>query len=109
MNKLNDQVLFKQEKSIYNDHTSRQFCERLENARREEESKKKRVYGDLTKISEKKWRKNQNRSASTDNNIGYYVTTINSSMVNIKDVKRNLHEELHGFSIHNELLNKDII
>jgi hypothetical protein len=106
-NKPNMDAIFKQEKSVHYDANARMFCERLENARKEEDDKKKRVYGDLSKVSEKKWAKSgAHRSASAENTSQFYVATIsNSSMMNV--MKRNLHEELHSIYLHNELLNNE--
>lgn len=112
INKPNYEVLFNQDKSIHYDPTSRQFLERLENARREEQDKKKRVITDLSKISEKKWGKNiKHRSASADYSAFYDKndknTNTGNSMVNINMLMRNLHEELHNFNVENELIEKN--
>lgn len=101
--------LFNQEKSIIFDPNSRQFVERYEKARKEDEEKKKRVVADLTKVSEKKWgKKLTHRSASAENNILFYENSMNNSMVNINAMKRNLHEELHAFDIQNDLLENNL-
>jgi hypothetical protein len=106
-NKPNMDAIFKQEKSVHYDPNARMYCERLENARKEEVDKKKRVFRDLTKVSEKKWGKSgAHRSASADNSSQFYLGTANNaSMMNV--MKRNLHEELHSMYDHNELLNNE--
>jgi hypothetical protein len=57
---------------------------RLESARKEEEEKKKRLKPDLSKVANRKWKKNPE---SVDHH--------NNSMIDMNTIRRNLHYELH--------------
>ena len=92
---------------MQNDPISKLHIDRLEKARREEESKKKRVTADLSKLSEKKWNKTtqrtylKSRASSMDNSI--LVTTesrlpTGSTYRNMNNIKQSLRDDLHKWN-----------
>ncbi len=86
--------MFDQNKNLY-DEKSVKFIERQEQARKEQEYKNKG--GHMIKLSGKKWDKGLRSSSMNQTSI-----LKSSSMMNVKTIKKNLHEELHSLTIYND-------
>ena len=97
MSEPNWDVVFNQDKSITNDRATIQYLERQEKARKEELDKKKRICPDYSKMP---WNRNKNvykqRAISTEMYPQSY--TQNNSILDIKYLKRHLHDELHNLN-----------
>ena len=94
--------MFSEGKSLQNDPVARLHANRLDKARKEEESKKKRVAPNLTKFADKTWNKSYFKSRSIS--MGDASTLLDQSsnkLTNNKSVvkaKKSLHDELHSWN-----------
>ena len=95
--------MFSEGKSLQNDPVTRLHANRLDNARKEEEIKKKRVTPDLTKFADKNWNKSYFKSRSISmGDASTLMDMSNNKITNNKSVvkaKKSLHDELHSWNI----------